>query len=328
MVYVRFLARFLAVPRRFPIVRIAASIAPSLATLALLGLVVSVSSPAQARQATEFPQSSSTEFARVVHDDDGQPLSLQIAIARYQPATGEAAYSVDLIGAVHVGDAGYYAELNQRFRDYDSVLFELIAPPGSEERIGTAERKGMISGVQLQMTRALGLKFQLDEIDYRQPNLVHADLTPTELAESMAERDESLYVYFWRLFYASVRQASNDPLGLRAWQSMGAAFDSDVDNPLKLAFAYEMTNVRGLGTALDGFEGSALIAARNERAVDVLKERLDAGDRKLAIFYGVAHMPDFERRLDDVLGLQYHDTRWVHAWRLAPPDRVDPPGRQ
>lgn len=287
--------------------------------LALFAGLVCAALPLHAQEPAAFPRGDSTEFARVVHDDDGQPQALQTAIARFVPRRGGAQPYVDLVGAVHVGDKGYYAELNQRFRDYDAVLFELIAPPGSKESIATAERKGFISGAQLSMTKALGLTFQLDEIDYRPSNFVHADLTPKQLADSMKERNESLYVYFWRLFYASVRQTSADPLGLRAWRSFGAAFGEDVDNPLKLAFAYEMTNVRGLGTALDGVDGSALIAARNERAIEVLEERLAAGDRKLAIFYGVAHMPDFETRLRDELGLAFEDTRWVTAWRLSGP---------
>ena len=38
------------------------------------------------------------------------------------------------------------------------------------------------------MTSALGLSFQLDEIDYTRPNLVHADMTPDEFAQSMRDR--------------------------------------------------------------------------------------------------------------------------------------------
>lgn len=285
--------------------------------VAVCAALLSHASPVLAQGQAEFPSSLSTEFARITHDAAGEPEALQIAIARYGPAVEGADYVVDLVGAVHVGDRGYYAELNQRFRDYDSVLFELVASADSVDNLGDHEHRGFISGAQLSMTRALGLTFQLDEIDYTPANFVHADLSPDELAASMRERDESLYVYFWRLFYASVRQASADPLGLRAWRSVGAAFDADVDNPLKVAFAYEMTNVRGMGAALDGVEGSAVIAARNARAVEILRDRLSAGDRKVAIFYGVAHMPDFEQRLANELDLEYRSTRWVTAWRLT-----------
>ncbi|MEM7502394.1 MAG: hypothetical protein AAF417_10145 [Pseudomonadota bacterium] len=255
----------------------------------------------------------------MTHDESGRPQALQIASARYTRPQEGTTFAVDLIGAVHVGDRGYYAELNQRFRIYDTVLFELIAPPDTQHRIAETERKGFITGAQLTLTRALGLSFQLDEIDYGASNLVHADLSPDELLDSMEERGESLYVYFWRMFYASVQQASEDPLGLRALSSLDSALFAETDNPLKVAFAYEMTNVRALGSALEGASGSAVIAARNLRALDVLVERMDRGDRQVGIFYGVGHMPDFERRLVNDMRFEYHDTRWVDAWRLDEP---------
>ena len=167
-----------------------------------------------------FPASGAAEFARVVHDENGRPLALQVAISRYASTGREPALTVDLVAAVHVGDKGYYAELNQRFQAYDAVLFELIAPEGSQDRIADSDRKGVVSGAQLLLTRALGLSFQLDEIDYGRPNFVHADLSPDELSASMQERGESLYVYFWRMFYASVRESSKDPLGIRTWRNI------------------------------------------------------------------------------------------------------------
>ena len=287
----------------------------------LLGLALVLSGPVSAQGPAEraFPRGELTEFARVTHDESGRPRALQIAIARYTRPQEGTTFAVDLIGAVHVGDRGYYAELNQRFRNYDTVLFELIAPPDTQHRIAETERKGFITGAQLTLTRALGLSFQLDEIDYSASNLVHADLSPAELLDSMEERGESLYVYFWRMFYASVQQASEDPLGLKALSNLDAALFADTDNPLKVAFAYEMTNVRALGSALEGANGSAVIAARNQRALDVLVERMDRGDSQVGIFYGVGHMPDFERRLVNDMRFEYHDTRWVNAWRLDEP---------
>ena len=270
-----------------------------------------------------FPGGETTEFARVAHDDDGQPLALQVAIARYTSRVAGALVTVDLVGAVHVGDRGYYAELNQRFQDYDAVLFELIAPEGMQDQVQTAERRGFISGAQLAMTKALGLSFQLDEVHYGAENFVHADLSPRELSESMSDRGESLYVYFWRLFYASVNEAAKDPLGIREIRDITRAMQAEQDNPLKVAFAYEMTNVDSISGALQGESGSAIIDARNQRAIDVLEQQIRSGSRRIAIFYGVAHMPDFESRLTSrALGFSYQQTIWVNAWYLGTGDSL------
>ena len=69
---------------------------------------------------------------------------------------------------------------------------------------------------------------------------------------------------------------------------------------------------------------SAVIGARNQRAVDVLKREIEAGARRIGIFYGVAHMPDLEERLIDQLGLSWESTEWVDAWQLGDGERGEP----
>ncbi len=68
------------------------------------------------------------EFLRIRHDAYGQPAALQVATKSYVPQADHAdGLRIDLIGAVHVGETAYYADLNDRFREYDVVLYELIA---------------------------------------------------------------------------------------------------------------------------------------------------------------------------------------------------------
>ena len=256
-----------------------------------------------------------TKFIRVAEDDQDRPLTLQVAIASYAPSTG-GDIRVDLISAIHIGDREYYAGLNDRFSDYDALLYELIAPKDVVVSERDSERSGIISNTQIMMKNMLDLSFQLDEIDYAASNFVHADLTPTELSQSMDDRGESLYVYFWRLFYASVNEYAKDPLGLNDIQMLSAMLSSDSDNALKVMLAYEMTNLDRLREVLGDDADSAVIGARNQRAVDVLKSQLDAGEKRIAIFFGVAHMPDLEQRIIDQLDLVYLDTAWIDAWRL------------
>ena len=81
--------------------------------------------------------------------------------------------------------------------------------------------------------------------------------------------------------------------------------------------AYEMTNVEQVQDILGEDSGSAVIGARNQRAIDVLQREIDAGANHVGIFYGVAHMPDLESRLFDQLGLTYEMSTWVDAWQLG-----------
>ena len=133
----------------------------------------------------------------------------------------------------------------------------------------------------------------------------------------MEDRDESLYVYFWRIFFASVNEYAKDPLGLRDIQMLSSMITSGQDDSLKTMMAYEMTNLEAVQDILGEDSDSAIVGARNERAIEVLRSQLDAGARRVGIFYGVAHMPDLEERLLDEVGLSYAETAWVDAWKLG-----------
>ena len=254
-----------------------------------------------------------TQFTRVDEDKDGLPRALQLGVVTY---VGNG-ITVDLVSAIHIGDQSYYAELNDRFRDYDALLYELVAPAGIDINEQVAKRKGLLSKTQVTLTKILDLSFQLDEIDYSQPNFVHADLSPSEFRQSMEDRDESLYVYFWRIFFASVNEYAKDPLGLRDMQMLSSMITSGQDDSLKTMMAYEMTNLDAVQDILGEDSDSAIVGARNERAIEVLRSQLDAGARRVGIFYGVAHMPDLEERLLVDVGLSYAETAWVDAWKLG-----------
>lgn len=256
-----------------------------------------------------------TEFSRITKNDSGELQALQLAIVSYAPAAGDRNVRVDLISAVHIGEKSYYERLNELFKDYDALLYELIAPAGT---VITADDRptGMVSGLQRGMTAMLDLSFQLEEIDYTQPNFVHADLSPKEMSASMAERNESLYVYFWRIVYASLRDYSRDPLGLRNMNALtGSMASSRQSHPLKILMANEFADVDRLQDMLGKDSESAVIGARNARAIEVLEREVDAGARRLGIFYGVGHMRDLENRLLDI-GYVPVETRWVDAWAL------------
>jgi len=261
---------------------------------------------------------SPTAFARVAVDEQEKPIALQLAIVTYVSRDDSRNISVDLISAIHVGDKAYYAELNDRFENYDALLYELIAPKDTVVDRTAEEREGFVSNAQLILKNILDLTFQLDEIDYSKPNFVHADLSPAELSQSMDERDESLYVYFWRVFYASMDEYAKDPLGIRDWKMLSAVLSANDDNAIKILIAYEMTDLKQMRKILGDDSDSAVIGARNERAIEVLRSILDSGtDRmRIGIFYGVAHMLDLEERLVNEMGLVRQEVLWIDAWKL------------
>jgi hypothetical protein len=260
-------------------------------------------------------QDTDAQYLRLARDDTGAPAALQAPIVHFEPASGRPRrLSVDLVGAIHVGDASYYAALNERFADYDAVLYELVAPEGARPSPNAAPGN-LLSSLQLGITNLLDLSFQLDEIDYTAPNFVHADLTPAALTQSMSERGESTFTYLSRLFTASVDedtlQAAAEGPGLLA-----TLFSPDRPRLLKTMIASSILDVGMFSRIIEGDSGSSLVADRNAKAVAVLADRIEAGDRQIAIFYGVAHLPDLALRLETDIGLERRDTDWIDAWDL------------
>jgi hypothetical protein len=99
---------------------------------------------------------------------------------------------------------------------------------------------------------------------------------------------------------------------------------SGEDDSFKIMIAYEMTNLDSVEEMLGDDSSNAVIGARNQRAIDVLRREIAAGGKRIGIFYGVAHMPDMEERLLEQLDLSWARTDWVDAWQLGDGERGEP----
>jgi len=261
------------------------------------------------------------KFVRLAFDDNDEPRSLQIAIVRYQSEQKKGVF-VDLIGAVHIGDKSYYAELNQRFSEYDAVLFELVTSaadslPGRARGSEKQERFDLLSMVQGWMKTGLGLSFQLDEVDYWVDNMVHADMTHQEFKDSMAARGETLFSMFIDLWRSSMQEALKRSSAGSDLDFIKAIFSSNREQALKRMVAHELLNMEGLESAFSKGDGSTLLTERNKKALQILRHELDQGKQSLAIFYGAAHMPDMGKRLINEFGLFPQKVTWVDAWDLS-----------
>jgi hypothetical protein len=270
--------------------------------------------------ASPQPKQQPVRFVRLTRDEDNSPVALETPIVRC--ASGDSlarAPVVDLVAALHVGEKSYYQQLNSEFQNYDAVLYELVAPESSQApRAGDEGDKHLLSLVQNGMKDLLALEFQLKWIDYTRSNMVHADMSPDQFAESMRSRGESFMTILGRMIgYGIMRQAESDDEASDGRLFL-ALFDKNRALALKRVLAAQFDASEASLAALEGPTGSTLISGRNAVAMAVLREQIAAGKRKIAIFYGAAHMPNFQTRLRDDLGLIPVSTRWLVAWKLTP----------
>jgi hypothetical protein len=322
--------------RRQPLVLIASMLILQAACGLALGQTAaadSKASKARSKRATseraENTSSAKTEmgrdWVRVHYDENGKLVGMQTAIVRYGPKAGTTANSsphafVDLIGAVHVGDVAYYRQLNESFKQYDALLYELVAPEGTvvERGRGTSNAHP-VGALQNGIKTLLDLDHQLEEIDYTRPNFVHADMSPDQFIQAMKDRNESFLQMYFRLLgnamaHQSEMTASGESLD---FELFAALFANDRPRRLKMALAKQLAEMESLMVSFGGEQGSVIISERNKMALKVLKQQLAAGKRKLGIFYGAGHLNDMDERLQKDFNLEPVSISWLTAWNLT-----------
>lgn len=281
------------------------------------------SDPSQERetktQSSTQAQSKPPVFLRIDKSIAGEPRALQTAVARYRIASGtHKGAIVELVGAVHVGEKDYYNDLNDRFKEYDAVLYELVARPEDRPRRNEKRASGNpVSSIQTGMKDSLKLAFQLDEIDYQAKNFVHADMSPEEFGEDMSRRNDGVVSIFARVMGAGFA-TQNSRRNSDAQAEMMAALFSRNTVKLRRAMAMQFETMDDQMSGLADKDGkSTLLTERNRKAFEVLQQQLNAGKRKVGVFYGAGHLVDMHERLLRDFQAEPIGTDWVDAWDLS-----------
>jgi hypothetical protein len=143
-------------------------------------------------------------------------------------------------------------------------------------------------------------------------------MSPDEFAKSMRNRGETVMTIAVRMLGYALTQPSEPGNSEGNEQLLLALFDDNRTLALKRCVAEQFNSSEGSWAALEGRTGSTLISGRNQVALKVLHREIAAGKKKIAIFYGAAHLADFQKRLLAEFGLTSVSTRWLVAWNLKP----------
>ncbi len=199
----------------------------SLKRVGLLGVVLAALLMAAALVVRTSAPIQLPDPLRITHSSTGQFLEVPVVSYAKGPAFSSAV-SVDFVGAVHLGEKGYYDGLNRAFKEYDVVLFELVSDGDRLPERRPDQPMSLLGVFQQSLANLLGLTFQLNEVDYNAPNFVHADLSPDELRAAMTARGESLPQLFIKLL-----KASSDPAVEKSLKDHGfTSANLDGINPL------------------------------------------------------------------------------------------------
>ncbi len=253
------------------------------------------------------------QFLRINKDAEGKYISFDTLISTYTKED----IIVDLVGVVHVGELEYYKTLNDKFLQYDAVLYELIA----EADVDITARKAanpdsLVTKLQHGFKDLLGLEFQLDHINYQKDNFVHADMTPEDFMKSMKDKNESIWSMLLKVFLNSKEISENNPGMSSEIVLLQMLLSPNKKMAIRKIMAAQFQDVDQILEVFEGPEGSTIISERNKVAINVLKNQIKDGKKKLAIFYGAGHMPHMEEVLTKELGFTKSSEKWLVAWKL------------
>lgn len=265
--------------------------------------------------------------------------ALQTSVVRFSESSLCPDLSVDLIGAIHFAEKEYYNELNQLFCEYDAVLYEMVIPPGMDYRTIAESLKqeslqkrnipesdfsfnfstrrkptdpriflDLFARTQNWLGNTLQLVDQPSSIDYTPQNMIHADIDSDTFLREMINKGE-IFDFFYQTVLESMLSGSETGL-----------------SPFVLLFTRNRTRAlkRMVGEALlmsidKDFKDTTIIGVRNRIAFRELSKTIDQGKKKIAIFYGSAHLPYFSVLLQEKYHFKKHQIRWITAWTMIAP---------
>ena len=246
-------------------------------------------------------ETSERAYIRIRKNEKKLAVALETSVITFANSKQFPDATVDLVGAIHLGEPDYYKQLNELFKKYDVLLFEAVMPeeavkeglrpgggagsrrkPLTDEEEWTDARVGFtaITVLQLGMKDALGMEFQLTGVDYTADNFVHADMTAEEFESSMLRRGESFSGMFLTEMGKSVAtQQDQNPIAMNL-DIMLSALSTDRFYRIRRIAAVQLAKAGG-GDAFAGFDGtSTIITERNKKCLDVMNRELKKGQKK------------------------------------------------
>ena len=280
--------------------------------------------PPLASSASSPPLAAAAPFQREVKLGDGA-YALQIAARTFRPANGVGP-TISLVGATHIGTAEFYKNLQQYLDRQSLVLCEGVGGAAKMKQPKKMRERDK-GGLQNVIASALGLDFQLNDIDYTKPNFQNCDMTVEEMERLLANNatnsatkdDES----------KKTEQSLNNLIALmrgKSWMSyfLGGAFylvehSEKMQEVMKLALVHLLSSFDADNLNISASQKrlmKLIVQGRNQHVMSAVAKILHSENppKTIAIFYGAAHLPGMEKTLRDADGYVPTGEVWFTAF--------------
>ncbi|MDZ4744210.1 MAG: TraB/GumN family protein [Verrucomicrobiota bacterium] len=265
---------------------------------------------------------------------EGGRRHLQMSVTEYEIHEYKA--RITFYAAVHIADPEFYSFLQKSFEKYDAVLMEgigagdkygtrsLRTPPFPANLLAQQESKRAsveeVHDLYDALATGLGLKGQMDEIDFRKRNFVYPDMSYQELEKHLDTAGVDYLLPEEQFIRPVIPMLQGFVRGVKS----GKEESSVTRNIIKNLMA-EMIIRMDLDAALAGEDDVAkkrreyfriILEERNQKVVEAIETALKSGKKNIAVFYGAMHLPGIQESLIKDFKAKETGKVWVNAWKL------------
>jgi hypothetical protein len=242
---------------------------------------------------------------------DRYTRTLQIGADEFALQTGSRLFrraggpDVDLVGAVHIAEPRYYHHIQRRLDRADLVLYEKVIDEGARHHDPAVVAKAQERSAYGRLASSLGLAMQISCIDYSRPHFRRSDMTIQEMfamleREMATGRDDGAAANA----HASMRRLER-MLGGRSPGMNSVLWMVGNSRSLQSRLRLDLVALGVPGGEADNpLRHSPRLRQliednRNEHVIRDLQGVLREPEphRRIAVFYGSAHLADLETRL-------------------------------
>jgi hypothetical protein len=257
-----------------------------------------------------------SSFTRLVHTDK-TTVALETRDVKLVPVDGHGPI-IWLVSAAHIGQASYYKSIQKLLDAQSLVLFEGVkkeqtAAEAAQAPAGDAKPKtpfpAKASSTYLMLADAVGLEFQLDDIDYSHKNFENCDLTWAQVNALSVKAGKGAQSNISNIGKILDANSSEGKMFAGALQQIKA--DPGSQAAMRVVLAEALSKPGLLEKFLGDATTDVLIKSRNAKVLAQVHK--ESSKPSIAIFFGAAHMPDMERHIIDDMHYREAEDMWMPA---------------
>lgn len=229
---------------------------------------------------------------------------------------------IDLIGAMHAADGNYYQELRKELFLSDLILYEGVIDENQQQQVFTEQEKNaklQKSGYG-RFARSLGLSLQHQAIPYKDKRFRRSDMSIQQMQAALEKErrqggNTGSQADHAGEQFSHVRKSIGGKSLMTNMMLSLIGMNSALQERVRLMLVAQGGKYGEENDGLSPRLQRLILEDRNAHVIGDLKHVLtkESGHRRIALFYGAAHLPDLQKHLERMGYRAAGPIRWDNA---------------